>query len=87
MATRGKTANHILGGAILFFYAIYAHNTEIVFAHEQDFTTEEFHLMCEEAPKDYVNGEWIYSAYLIQEWLVEVHGFCPIPYRATFHAY
>lgn len=60
---------------------------ERVFTHKQEFSTEEFHAMCEEAPKNLINGEKVHSAHLITEWLIEVHGFGLVPYRATFQAY
>ena len=71
----------------MFFYAVYAHNMETVYVHEIQYSTDEFHAMCEEAPKALVNGEWLYSPHLIQEWLIEIYGFCPVPYHATFHAF
>lgn len=71
----------------MYFYAIYTANTERVFVHEQEFSTDEFHIMCEEAPKVLINGEEKYSITLITEWLMMVYNFCPVPYHSTFHAY
>jgi hypothetical protein len=55
--------------------------------HEQEFSTDEFHIMCEEAPKVLIDGEEKYSVTLITEWLMMVYNFSPVPYHSTFHAY
>ena len=55
--------------------------------HDKSFTTDEFHQMCNEAPKAYVHGKWINNPSLIGEWLMEIYNFKPVPYRATYHAF
>ena len=71
----------------MHFYAIYTANLEQVFVHDECFTTDEFHAMCEEAPRILIGGEWVHSETYIREWLTEFYGFRPVPYTATFHAF
>lgn len=71
----------------MFFYAVYAFNMETVYAHFEEFSTDEFHAMCEEAPKVFTCGEEYDSPSAIGKHLIGVHGFTVVPYRATFQAY
>ena len=71
----------------MYFYAVYAANLETIYVNEKKYTTDEFHRMCEEAPKIYTNGEWINSPSLIGQWLMEIYNFKPVPYTATYYAY
>lgn len=71
----------------MFFYAVYAFNMEIVYIHTEEFSTDEFRSMCEEAPKIFIAGEEYDSPSLIGEKLIQAYGFKPVPYRATFQAY
>lgn len=71
----------------MYFYAIYAANIETVLINKCEYSTDEFHELCEQAPTIRINDKDEHSLEYIVEWLTEFYGFQPVPYHATFHMY
>ena len=68
----------------MYLYELYGFELSIVLTHDKKFTNEEFRDMCEETPKQYIDGEEYIDAFDIEKYLINNYGFKEVDYTSKF---